>query len=98
MAKGVGLNKGRGKRNLTIQLDEVTIQAAKELAARKNTSVSSLVTQQIQAMVAADERYREAMLSAIEAMHDAPALGGGVRWTREEINEERINSMRMFNE
>jgi len=88
MAKSVGLNKG-GKRNLTIQLDEATIQAAKELAVRRNTSVSGLVTQNIQEMVAADARYREAMRSAIEAMDNATPRGGR-NWTREELYEERL--------
>jgi hypothetical protein len=98
MAKSAGLNKG-GKRNLTIQLDEETIQAAKELAVRRHTSVSGLVTQQIQAMVARAARYEEAKRRELEAMHNAPNLGGGgVTWTREEINEERINNMRMFKE
>ena len=98
MAKSVGLNKG-GKRNLTIQLDEDTIQAAKELAARKNTSVSGLVTQQIQAMVARSARYEEAKKRELEAMRNAKGLGGGgITWTRAEINEERINNMRMFKE
>ena len=89
MAKSVGLNKGGGKRNLTIQLDEATIQAAKELAVRKNTSVSGLVTQKIREMVAADARYQEAMRSAIEAMDNAIDRGGR-NWTREELYEERL--------
>lgn len=88
MVKSIGLNKG-GKRNLTIQLDEETIQAAKELAARKNTSVSGLVTQNIQEMVAADARYREAARTALEAMHNAIPRGGR-KWTREELYEERL--------
>lgn len=98
MAKSIGLNRG-GKRNLTVQLDEETIQAAKELAVRKHTSVSGLITQKIQEMVAADARYEEAKTRAIEAMRNAEGYGGGgTTWTREEINEERINNMRMFRE
>lgn len=97
MAKSVGLNRNPGKRNLTIQLDEETIQQAKELAARKNTSVSALVTQKIREMVAADARYQEAMRHALEEMDNAIGRGA-VTWTREEINEERINQMRMFRE
>jgi hypothetical protein len=88
VAKNVGVNRG-GKRNLTIQLDEETIQAAKELAVRRNTSVSGLVTQKIKEMVAADARYREAMKSAIDAMHNAIPRGGS-KWTREELYEERL--------
>ena len=83
------------KRNLTVQLDEETIRAVKELAARRGTSVSGLVTQKIRQMVAADDRYQVAMEAALEAMRDAKNLGGGGRsWTRAEINEERFKGTR----
>jgi hypothetical protein len=89
MARSVGLNKGGGKRNLTIQLPEEIIQAAKELAARKGTSVSGLVVQKLQEMVEADLRYQRAMAHALEAMDNAIPRGG-VTWTREELYEERL--------
>jgi hypothetical protein len=92
MAKGVGLNRGGGKRNLTIQLDEETIQAAKELAVRRHTSVSGLVAQKVKEMVEADTRYEEARLRALDAMHNAKGLGGGgITWTRDELYEEMFD-------
>ena len=90
MAKSVGLNRGSGKRNLTIQLDEATIQAAKELAVRKHTSISGLVTQKIREMVAADARYREAMRHALAEMDNAIDRGP-ITWTRDELYEEMFN-------
>lgn len=99
MAKSVGLNRGGGKRNLTIQLDEETIQAAKELAVKRNTSVSGLLAQKVREMVEADARYEEAKRYALDAMYHAKGHGGGgITWSREEINEERINNMGMFRE
>lgn len=89
MAKSVGLNKG-GKRNLTIQLDEETIQAAKELAVRRNTSVSGLLAQQVEELVAADDRYEEAKRYAIDAMYNA-APRSLTRWSRDELYEELFN-------
>jgi hypothetical protein len=89
MAKSVGLNKSSGKRNLTIQLDEEIIQGAKELAARRGTSVSGLVTQKLEEMVEADLRYQQAMRHALDAMYNAKSLGVDP-WSREEINEERL--------
>jgi hypothetical protein len=93
MAKSIGLNKG-GKRNLTIQLDEATIQAAKELAVRKGTSVSGLVTQILEELVQEEIRYREAMTIAIDAMYyGEKTLGGSGRitWSRDELYEEMFN-------
>jgi hypothetical protein len=84
MAKSVGLNKGSSKRNLTIQLDEEIIQGAKELAARRGTSVSGLVTQILEEMVEADLRYQRAMHHALDAMYNAIPRGGR-NWTREEL-------------
>lgn len=77
------------KRNLTVQLDEETIQAAKELAARRGTSVSGLVTRKIKEMVEADLLYEEARQRALEAMRNAEPLGVG-KWKREDLYE-RVN-------
>ena len=92
MAKTSALGRSGGKRNLTIQLDEEIIQAAKELAARKGTSVSGLVSQKLRELVEADMRYQKAMHHALDAMYNATGRGGG-GWTpnrtRAEINDER---------
>ena len=71
-------------------MDEETIQQAKELAVRRNTSVSGLVTQKLEEMVEAEIRYRRAMEHALEAMDNARDLGG-ITWTRDELYEEMFN-------
>jgi hypothetical protein len=74
------------KRNLTIQLEEEIIQAAKELAARRGTSVSGLVSQKLRELVEADLRYERAKRHALDAMYNAIDRGGR-NWTREELND-----------
>ena len=94
MAKSIGLSKSGGKRNLTIQLDEETIQAAKELAVRRHTSVSGLLAQQVEELVAKDMRYREAMKYAMDAMYYGDKTLGKaehITWTRDELYEEMFN-------
>lgn len=72
------------KQNLTVQLDGEVIVQAKVLAARRGTSVSSLVAAEIQKLVEENERYEAARKRARRAMaHASPR--GGRRWTREEI-------------
>jgi hypothetical protein len=85
------------KRNLTIQLDDDVIVAAKVLAARRGTSISGLVAHEITRLTAAAERYERARASALARM----AEGGETRapadppidrgWTRDEIYAERTD-------
>ena len=89
MAKSSGLDKGGRKRNLTIQLDEEIIQQAKELAVRRNMSVSGLVAQKLEELVEEEIRYQRAMASALDSMYNAEDLGGGT-WSREELYAERL--------
>lgn len=85
MAKSAGLGKsGNRKRNITIQLDEEIVQAAKELAVRQGTSVSGLIGQKLRELVEAHIRYQKAMQEALEAMDNAKDLGGGT-WKREDL-------------
>jgi hypothetical protein len=72
------------KRNLTVQLDDETIERARAVAARRGTSVSQLVAHQIEELVEADQRYEEAWATARKTMA-AAAPRGGRSWTREEL-------------
>lgn len=72
------------KRNLTIQLDEVTIRHARVAAAHRGMSLSGLVAQQLTQLVEADERYERARSVALEAMSEA-ADRGAPRWRRDEL-------------
>lgn len=73
-------------RNLTVQLDEVVINQAKVLAAKRGTSVSALVAREIERLVAEDERYEAAWRRARRAMGDA-ADRGGRGWNRDDLYE-----------
>lgn len=74
------------KRNLTIQLDESTIQHARVVAAHRGISLSGLVAQQLSRLVEADERYERARSVALEAMSEATDRGAP-RWAREDLYE-----------
>lgn len=71
-------------RNLTLQLDETVIHRAKILAAKRGTSVSSLVAKEIERIVEDDERYEAARRLAEELIVGASSRGGR-RWTRGEL-------------
>ena len=78
------------KQNLTVQLDVEVIRRAKVLAARRGTSVSGLVAQQLEELTAADERYQRARESALRMLEQARDRGGR-QWTRDELYEERLH-------
>ena len=72
------------KRNVTVQLDEDVIQQAKVLAARRGTSVSTLVAAELKRLVADDDRYEDAYRRAHRALSGA-APRGGRRWSRGDL-------------
>lgn len=74
------------RRNLTVQLDDSVIHRAKVVAAKRGTSVSGLVAQEIERLVEADERYENAWQRARKAMGDAESRGGR-RWKRDDLHE-----------
>ncbi len=65
------------RRNLTIQLDEVTIQRARVLAARRSSSVSRMVAEEIARLVREDDQYAAAQATAERQLGEGFHLGGG---------------------
>ena len=74
-------------RNLTIQLDDVTIDKARLLAARRATSVSGLIRDEIARLVAEDDRYHAAKAAALRQLDRGFHLGGGLPPDRESLHE-----------
>jgi hypothetical protein len=75
------------KRNLTVQLDETTIGKARVLAARRSTSVSRLVADEIQRIVDEDDRYQRARDAALEQLERGFHMGGGRLPARESLHD-----------
>lgn len=75
------------RQNLTVSLDVQTIRKAKVLAAKRATSISGLVAEQIEALVNNDDAYEKAAASAIARMKRGYHLGGGPYASRDELHE-----------
>jgi len=75
------------KRNLTLQLDEETVRKAKVLAARRSTSLSRLVADEIDRLVTQDETYRGARQIALGHLERGFHLGGGALPSRDSLHE-----------
>ncbi len=70
--------------NLTLQLDEEIIRRARVVAAKRGTSVSGLVTRELEDLVADDDRYEQARHRVEELMRSSTSHGGRT-WRRDEL-------------
>jgi predicted proteasome-type protease len=75
------------KQNLTVSLERETIQKAKVLAAKRNTSVTRLLADYVEEMVAEDERYDVARKAALDYMGKGFSMGGQIAADREDWHE-----------
>lgn len=77
----------RRKQNVTVSLDRETIQKARVLAARRSTSISGLLAQQIKALVGEDEAYAAFRKQALALLDQGFDLGGRILASRDELHE-----------
>lgn len=76
--------------NLTLVIDDDLLQRARMRALAQGTSVNAVVREML-ATYAADERILEGRrrVVALALASEAGRAGGGRRWTRAELYEER---------
>jgi hypothetical protein len=74
-------------RNITLVLDETTLEKARRLAARRGLSVSALLRMEIVRLVADEDAFQRARESALRRLARGAALGGGPHPAREELHE-----------
>jgi hypothetical protein len=75
------------KQNVTVSLSEEILRKAKVLAAKRSTSISGLLAEQVETLVGEDEAYERAKTQAL-ALLDAPLkMGGKITATRDSLHE-----------
>lgn len=75
------------KRNLTIAIETDLVKKARVIAARRETSLSRMLAEELRRLVSEDERYDHARRKAVEHLRSGFALGGKVTSTREQWHE-----------
>ena len=75
------------KQNITVRLSKQTIQKARVVAARRATSISGLVAEQIEGLAAEEDAYDRAMRHAIALMEKGFPLGGEHKIDRASLHE-----------
>lgn len=75
------------KANLTLKVDADLIREAKVLAAKKGTSVSRMVAQQLEQVVRGERAYEAAKRRALRRLATGYELGWTPPSSRDEIHE-----------
>jgi len=75
--------------NITLALPRQVLRQIKSIAARRHTSVSHLLTEQLEAIIAQEEGYARARTRHLALLDQAPNLGTGGEHpvTREAVHE-----------
>ena len=75
------------KQNVTISLSRQLLKKAKILAARRETSISGLLAQEIEFLVGDEEAYDRAERQARALLDKGFHMGGIIRAGRDELHE-----------
>lgn len=77
------------KQNITLRLSTETLRKVRILAAQQGTSISGLLTRQIEQMVSVDAAYQRAKASALAGLRSGAGFDGIERMTREELHDRK---------
>ena len=76
-----------GKQNLTISISPETVRKARILAARRSTSISGLLAEEIEKLVGAEEAWERSERSALALLEQGFHVGGLIPASRNELHE-----------
>lgn len=83
----MAVSRDRTKQNVTISLSREVLKKAKILAAKRDTSISGLLAEEIELLVGQEEAYERAERDALGLLERGFHLGGVRRVSREELHE-----------
>lgn len=72
-------------KNLTLRIEDSTLDRAREIAHAQSTSVNALVRDFLGTLVQQETRKEQARKELIQLCMESDAKVGKVRWTREEL-------------
>ena len=75
------------KQNITLRLSKATIRKARILAAKRSTSISGLLSSELEKLIAEDEPYERAKSRAFAMMEKGFSLGGSHHLDRDALHE-----------
>jgi hypothetical protein len=75
------------KQNITLRLSKRTLQKARVLAAKRSTSISGLLTSQIEQLAETEDDYERAMQRAFAMMEEGFEMGEIPKLDRDALHE-----------
>jgi Family of unknown function (DUF6364) len=75
--------------NVTLSLNEATVERAREVARQQGTSLNQLVREYVELL--AGQLTGDEVLAQFESMWKQPGNSGGKRFRRDELYEERLD-------
>ncbi|HEY6389011.1 MAG TPA: hypothetical protein VIX91_25315 [Candidatus Acidoferrum sp.] len=75
------------KQNVTVSLERQTLRKVKILAAKRGTSISGLLAEQIEVLVGDEEAYEHAERQALALLDQGFHMGGVIRASRDELHD-----------
>ncbi|MFC4309248.1 CopG family transcriptional regulator [Steroidobacter flavus] len=76
------------KQNITVAIEPALLKQARAIAARRGTSISGLLADELRRLVAADRTYEKARKRALELMKTGlGAMASGRMENRDEIHD-----------
>lgn len=73
------------KQNITVQLDKTVIKEAKVIAAKRSTSLSKFLAEEIRKLASQESTYDKDKKLAIKRLQSGYSLGGSKLPKREEL-------------
>jgi uncharacterized protein YigA (DUF484 family) len=77
----------KSKQNVTISLTRQTLQKVRVLAARRGSSISGLLAEQVEILVGEEEAYARAQRQAMALLDQGFHMGGVIRASRDQLHE-----------
>lgn len=75
------------KQNITLSIEKEIIKKGKVIAAQKDTSISTMLSDQLKQIIEEEEQYDAAKRSALQNLRKGFHLGGRINWKREDLYE-----------
>jgi hypothetical protein len=77
------------KQNITLSIRKDILKKIKTIAGKQNTSVSALLTVQLEEMIAREEGYQAARIKHLNMLREKIDLGtqGSITWSRDELQD-----------